>query len=144
MIESPSRELTPSNTKNASPLSSQTSIPFVIIFEAFLERIPGITIMLISISSGLDTVSNAFLNALYPLPAVELKLNPKLFPGAKSLPRLTGIAGLTPSNPPWNARVNLLACNAEPVVTVEPELTQFSNLNAALYPMFAVSLNGAR
>jgi len=113
-------------------------------FEAFLERIPGITIMLISISSGLDTVSNAFLYALYPLPAVEENPNPKLFPGAKSTPVFTGIAGLTPSKPPWNARVNLLACSADPVVTVEPELTQFSNLNGLLYPIFAVSLNGAR
>ena len=117
---------------------------FVTIFEAFCERIPGITIMLISISSGLEIVFNAFLYALYPLSPVDEKLNPKLFPGAKSVPIFTGIAGLTPSYPPWNASENRFACKFEPVVTVEPELTQFSKRNGLLYPLFALSLKGAR
>ena len=114
--------------------------------EAFCVNIPGATIRLISISSGLATVSIAFLYTLYPSSPVLAKLYPKLFPDAKSFPIAICFAGFFPSNPPWKPRVNLLLYNALSKPTsppVEP-FVQLESKNVLFLPTAAVSDSGAK
>ena len=90
--------------------------------------------------------------ATYPSAVVFAKLNPNVLVDNISFPIATCFAGLTPSNPPWKASVNLLAFNAvlpetlingsAPVVAIPSVL--FSNKKFELLPVTALSESGAK
>jgi hypothetical protein len=72
---------------------------------------PGITNILISNSSGLDTALIAFLNATVPVAVLDEQSHPCVFPATIALPVLTTLFGLYPSKPLWNGTKNFLDDN---------------------------------